>query len=183
MPGFVTVEDLNPAQHLIDVRTASEFSTGHIAGAVNIPLDQIEGRIADIDPTAPLVLVCKAGTRARTAANLIAPCRGNASVLEGGMDAWYRARRPVIVNVRSRWSLERQVRSIAGLLVLFGVVAALAVNPLWIYLSGFVGLGLSFAGLTDFCAMGLLLGRMPWNQHTKLGANREIAGEPCVLKR
>ena len=36
-------------------------------------------------------------------------------------------------------------------------------HPWWIGLSGFVGAGLIFAGITDTCGMGLLLARMPWN--------------------
>jgi rhodanese-related sulfurtransferase len=182
MPNGVTVTGLDPAQRLIDVRTPSEFAGGHIAGAINIPVDQIESRVADLDPGSPLVLVCKAGTRARMAADLVGPCRQNVVVLEGGMDAWYRAGLPVVVSSRVRWSLERQVRLIAGLIVLIGAVAAITVSPRWIYLSGFIGLGLTFAGLTDICAMGMLLTRMPWNRNSKLAVNRENRGAACALK-
>ena len=61
-------------------------------------------------------------------------------------------------------SLERQVRIAAGLLVLAGAVLALAVHPLFVLLSGFVGAGLTFAGLTDTCGMALVLAKMPWNR-------------------
>jgi len=70
---------------------------------------------------------------------------------------------PLASSIKTRWSLERQVRLIAGLLVVLGAVLALTVSPFWVYLSGFVGLGLTFAGLTDICAMGILLAKMPWN--------------------
>jgi rhodanese-related sulfurtransferase len=182
MPNLISVSRLELGGQLVDVRTPSEFSTGHIAGAVNIPLDQIESRVDDLDPNSPLVLVCKAGTRACIAADLLAPCRPNTSVLEGGMDAWLHAGRPVVVTSRTRWSLERQVRLIAGLLVLAGAVAALTLHPRWIFLSAFVGLGLTFAGLTDICAMGALLSRMPWNQNVRLEAIRDTAGQSCALK-
>ena len=66
--------------------------------------------------------------------------------------------------MKTRWSLERQVRLGAGLLVLAGAILALTVNPVWVLLCGFVGLGLTFAGLTDICAMGIILERMPWNK-------------------
>jgi hypothetical protein len=66
-----------------------------------------------------------------------------------------------------RWALERQVRLIAGLLVAVGSLLALLVDNRWAYLSGFVGLGLTFAGLTDFCAMAILLQKMPWNRARK----------------
>ena len=60
-------------------------------------------------------------------------------------------------------SLERQVRIAAGSLVLTGAIHSL-VHPWWIGLSGFVGAGLMFAGITDTCGMGMVLARMPWNR-------------------
>jgi hypothetical protein len=61
-------------------------------------------------------------------------------------------------------SLERQVRIAAGSLVLTGAVLSQVVHPWLIGLSGFVGAGLIFAGITDTCGMGMLLARMPWNK-------------------
>jgi predicted branched-subunit amino acid permease len=61
-------------------------------------------------------------------------------------------------------SLERQVRVAAGFLVLSGALLSQFVNPAFIWLSGFVGAGLIFAGATDWCGMGMLIARMPWNQ-------------------
>jgi hypothetical protein len=60
-------------------------------------------------------------------------------------------------------SLERQVRIGAGSLVLLGLILAWLVHPYFIALSGFVGVGLVFAGITDWCGMGLLLVKAPWN--------------------
>ena len=182
MTAFIDHKDLTPSHKLIDVRTPTEFAAGHISGALNVPLDQIEARLDDVDPASPVVLVCKAGSRARMASDLLAPCRQNTAVLAGGMDAWYRAGLPVVVSSRSRWSLERQVRLGAGLVVLIGVVASLLSSPRWIFLSGFAGLGLTFAGLTDFCPMGSLLARMPWNRTSKLRAIRDNTRTACELK-
>ena len=56
------------------------------------------------------------------------------------------------------------MRIAAGALVVTGVVLAQWVNHWFIGLSAFVGAGLVFAGITDFCGMGLLLARMPWNK-------------------
>jgi hypothetical protein len=64
-------------------------------------------------------------------------------------------------------SLERQVRIAAGALVLIGVLLSQWVHPLFVWLSAFVGAGLVFAGITDWCGMGLLLARAPWNQRTR----------------
>lgn len=53
---------------------------------------------------------------------------------------------------------------IVAALVLTGVLLAHFVNPVFIWLSGFVGAGLAFAGITDWCGMGMLIAKMPWNQ-------------------
>jgi Protein of unknown function (DUF2892) len=105
-------------------------------------------------------------------------------VFDGGTTAWQNAGFPLVVNTMTRWALERQVRLIAGLLVLLGAVLALTVNPNWVYLSGLVGLGLTFAGLTDICAMASLLGRMPWNRPRRLAtAAASGQGKTCSLKK
>ncbi len=150
------------AMQLVDVRSVSEYGTGHVPGAVNIPLEQVESRLGDLGEN-PIVLICKSGQRARMAAGLLAPCRKDVSVLAGGIDAWRRAGHPVIANVTIRWSLERQARLGAGMIVLAGAALAVSANIHWLYLSAVAGLGLTLAGLTDFCPMGLLLSKMPWN--------------------
>jgi rhodanese-related sulfurtransferase len=148
---------------LVDVRSASEFGTGHIPGAINIPLEPIEARMEDLGQNLPVVLICKGGTRARMTAGLLMPCRQDVTVLEGARMRGSRPGLPVVASVQTRWSLERQVRLVAGLIVLNASVLGLAFSVRWFYLAGFVGLGLSMAGLTDFCPMGVLLSKMPWN--------------------
>ena len=169
-----------PAQ-LVDVRSSSEFASGHIPGAVNIPMDQIEARLDDLSLNNPIVLTCQTGKRARMTAGLLEPCHRQITVLEGGTKAWIDAGLPVVSSVKTRWSLERQVRLGAGALVLTGVVLALTVNPLWVFLCGFVGLGLTFAGLTDICAMGIILEKMPWNGRSRcpIGAPRSEQPGTC----
>lgn len=152
-----------PAQ-LIDVRSATEFASGHLPGAINIPLDQIEFRTADIDPKRAVVLVCQAGTRSRLAAALLQPDFPNLTVLEPGTGAWIRSGNPTVFCTVSRWALERQVRLIAGLLVLVGVALGVAISPWFLGLAAFIGCGLTFAGATNFCPMGELLARLPWNR-------------------
>jgi rhodanese-related sulfurtransferase len=160
---------------LVDVRSGSEFASGHIPGAINIPMEEIEARLDDLDLNLPIVLICQSGKRARMSASLLEPCQRQITVLEGGTKAWVQAGLPVVASVRTRWSLERQVRLGAGLLVLAGAILALTANPLWVFLCGFVGLGLTFAGLTDICAMGIILGKMPWNRRRQCA----IGGPPA----
>jgi rhodanese-related sulfurtransferase len=155
---------------LVDVRSASEFASGHIPGAVNIPMDQIESRLDDLNRHVPNVLICQSGKRASITAGLLDPCQLQISVLEGGTQAWIQAGLPVVANLKTRWSLERQVRLGAGLMVLTGAVLALTLNPLWVLLCGFAGLGLTFAGLTDICGMAIILGKIPWNNRSQCAA-------------
>ena len=148
----------------IDVRSATEFASGHIPGAINVPLDEIEKRVADLDTDRALVLICQMGQRARIAAELLRPCRSDLLALEGGTRAWIDAKHPVVASVKARWSLERQTRLGVGLLVLASTILAATVSSYWLLLSGFVGVGLTFAGSTDICLMGILLGKLPWNR-------------------
>jgi rhodanese-related sulfurtransferase len=65
----------------------------------------------------------------------------------------------------------RQVQIAAGSLVLLGVILSQTVAPGWIWLSGFVGAGLTFAGISGFCGMARLLAAMPWNK-VAMGSQR-----------
>lgn len=153
---------------LVDVRTPAEFRAGHAKGARNVPLDSIDPtqlwkqRPADKQ----MVLICKSGKRASTACEkLTAAGYTEAVVVEGGTDAWQAAGLPVEASAgRKTISLERQVRIVAGALVVVGVGLGLAVHPGFFGLAGFVGCGLMVAGATDFCGMAMLLGRAPWNR-------------------
>lgn len=184
MNPTVTITQLrnnsSPAQ-LVDVRSGSEFASGHIPGAVNIPMDEIEARIDDLDRDLPIVLTCQTGKRARMTAGLLGPCRRQITVLEGGTKAWIEAGLPVVASVKTRWSLERQVRLGAGLLVLAGVILAITVDARWVLLCGFIGLGLTFAGVTDICGMAFLLEKLPWNRrsHCPIGAPHSEQPQNC----
>lgn len=151
---------------MVDVRTPLEFREIHVEGAKLAPLDRLDpkeimaGRDAS---TEPLYVVCASGTRAKEAcAKFVAAGFGNVVCVEGGTRALEQAGAPV-QRGKKGMSLERQVRLGAGLMALTGSILALTVHPYWAGLSAFVGAGLTFAGITDICGMGILLGRMPWN--------------------
>jgi rhodanese-related sulfurtransferase len=155
--------------HVIDVRTGAEYNTCHVKGAKHFPLqDLAAGEILQATGTGeePIYVLCKAGGRAQKAAEAIAPqTTRDVVVVEGGTDACVAC--GVDVNKaegRTVMSLERQVRIAAGSLVFIGVMLGWQVNPGFYALSGFVGAGLVFAGVTDTCAMGMLIARMPWNK-------------------
>ena len=69
-----------------------------------------------------------------------------------------------VVRGKKVMSLERQVRIAAGFIVLVGALLGFFVHPYFTGISAFVGAGLMFAGITDSCAMGMLIAKMPWNQ-------------------
>ncbi len=151
---------------LLDVRTPMEFREIHVEGAQLSPLDELDPTaIARQHGNAPAcVVICRSGKRACNAAEkLTAAGMKNLRVLDGGMLAWAEAGLPANRGKKSI-SLERQVRIAAGLLVLAGVVLGLWVHPGFFGLSAFVGAGLTFAGITDWCGMGLLLAKAPWNR-------------------
>lgn len=155
---------ISPAVQLVDVRSPNEFAAGHIPGSVNLPMNEISGRLRDLRPNQAIVLICQRGSRAALTADLLKAQGVEASVLQGGTHAWVNRGGRLISNVRTTWSLERQVRLLAGFLVFAGCLLAVMVHPAFLALPAFVGLGLTFAGLTDICAMAGILARMPWNQ-------------------
>jgi rhodanese-related sulfurtransferase len=159
---------------LIDVRTPVEFREIHVEGARNLPLDMLDPagvmRSRSTAEHEPLYVICRSGSRGRQACEkLLAAGCTNVFNVEGGTLACEEAGLP-IVRGKKAISLERQVRIVAGSLVLVSVLLAWLVHPAFAGLAAFVGAGLVFAGVTDTCGMGLLLARMPWNQVPEGGA-------------
>lgn len=152
---------------LVDVRTPGEFESARIPDALNRPLDQLEQHVDELrelcgDDT-PLVLVCQSGNRAEQArAKLTAAGITNVTVLDGGVNGWRAADGEIVEDVR-RWELERQVRLVAGSIVATSIGASLVV-PEARFVAGAVGLGLVFAAVTNTCAMGMLLSKLPYNR-------------------
>lgn len=150
---------------LVDVREFPEFASGRVPGARLIPLGEIEKRHQEIDHNHTVYVICRSGKRGGEAQRKLKTL-GFANVVNvaGGTEAWKAANLPIEKHANAIWDLERQVRFVAGLLVLTGVVLALSVHWYFIGLAGFVGAGLVFAALTNTCAMGMMLARMPWNR-------------------
>ncbi|MBZ4374940.1 rhodanese-like domain-containing protein [Corallococcus sp. AS-1-6] len=74
---------------LVDVRTPEEFAAGHLPGAVNIPVEELSQRFAELgSPRKPLVVYCRSGARSRRA-ELFLKERGFQDVFNlGPMSAW-----------------------------------------------------------------------------------------------
>jgi rhodanese-related sulfurtransferase len=152
------------AAALIDVRTPAEFREVHVEFARNVPLDQLTPQaLPDQSPGEPLYVICKSGGRGRQACERLAAAGVRVCNIEGGTDAWAAAGLPLIRG-KATISLERQVRIVIGVIVLASAILALAVHPYFAGVAAFMGAGLVFAGLTDFCGLALILARMPWNR-------------------
>lgn len=171
--------DSHPDVKLIDVRSESEFGQEHIEGSINVPIDTIISRAGELDCTgASYVVFCRAGTRSPMAADMLVqagvPC---VKVMRGGITAW-RKEGFEVVKGEGTLSIERQIRVAAGALVLLGVLLAAFVHPAFILLSGFVGAGLMYAGITDNCMLGMMLMKLPYNRKA---AGAKLGGGTCSI--
>jgi len=153
------------APRVIDVRTPAEFETAHIPGSYNVPLHLLREHSAEIAGhlEQDVVLVCRSGMRAAQAEQtLVGVGLPNVHLLEGGITAWQQHDAPV-TRGRARWDIERQVRLVAGTIVLVAVMGGLLLPGLQ-FLAAAIGAGLAIAALTNTCAMGMLLAKLPYNR-------------------
>jgi rhodanese-related sulfurtransferase len=155
----------DPALHVIDVRTPGEYETGHIEGSYNVPLDLLGEHVRDLAALDHhVVLVCQSGARATKAREqLVAAGKSNLRLLEGGMGAWSAAGAPVARTNDTRWAMDRQVRLVAGSVVLASVLASVAFPPAR-FVAGFIGAGLTFSAVTNTCGMAMMLAKLPYNR-------------------
>ncbi|PZT71248.1 transporter [Streptomyces sp. SW4] len=173
---MTTPRSLSPAQAagrlgeftVVDVRSPGEYAGGHLPGAHNVPLDRLEeaaGALRSAASRRPLLLVCASGARSATGCARLDGLGIEAATLTGGTGAWTAEGHPVerTPGARTPWPMDRQVRLAAGALVLAGFLAGLAWPPAH-WLSGLIGAGLVFSGLTDTCGMAVLLARLPHNR-------------------
>ena len=149
---------------LIDVRIPGEFRSVHAEGALNHPLESLDAEGLPFEKDDTLHLICQSGGRSAMAFQKLEAVGYEAVVnVEGGTAAWQAAGLPLVEGNKAM-SLERQVRVAAGSLIVIGAAIGYFVHPGGYGLSAFVGAGLVFAGLTDTCAMGMMIAKMPWNQ-------------------
>src|SRR5688572_11203637 len=103
---------------LIDVREPAEFAAGRVAGARLVPLGDLEQRAKELDRALSVVLICRSGKRSEQARATLARLGfENTASLAGGLAAWEAEGLPVEKDEHAPWSLERQVRVAAGVLV------------------------------------------------------------------
>lgn len=84
---------------ILDVRDATEFATGHIQGAKNIPVAELSTRIKEIEKfkNKTVLVHCQKGVRAKTASDILkAQQFSQLNNLEGGLNAWVEAKLPLV---------------------------------------------------------------------------------------
>ena len=96
-PATVTQLINKENAQLIDVRDKAEFKSGHITGSKHIPMTDITDKTIKLEQDKPIVVICKLGQRAQSAAMLLKK-QGyqNVMVLAGGVTAWRNDGLPVV---------------------------------------------------------------------------------------
>lgn len=149
---------------VVDVRTPGEYTSKHIVGVANIPLDKIGDHREELKKYDTVYVHCNTGNRSGQACMQLDELGLNNVVnVSGGLADWQEQGFSVAKGDGVAIPLMRQVQIAAGGLVLLGVVLGWLVHPGLYGLAAFVGAGLTFAGLTGTCMMAKLLGKMPWN--------------------
>lgn len=174
----ISVLEINPEEvykqilsgrqtQIIDVREGTEYNAVHVADSVSLPLSSIRQNHGLIAKDAKIYLLCQSGRRAHSAARELAQIGiKDAIVIKGGLNAWQKGGLPVEKGLFSVWSMERQVRFTAGLLVLLGIALSAFLSSNWLLLSAVVALGMIVSAVSNTCAMANLLALLPWNRKT-----------------
>ena len=167
---LIDVQDLKElidrqAVELVDVREADEFASERIDGAILVPLSNFAPQQISRNSDKQLVLYCRSGNRsAQAAAKLLDAGYAEVTHLKGGLMAWRSQGMPITANKNAPISIMRQVQIVAGSLVFFGTILSVTVSPWFMFLTGFVGAGLMFAGISNTCAMANILSMLPYNK-------------------
>jgi rhodanese-related sulfurtransferase len=154
---------------VVDVREPAEHSAESIKGTKLVPLATVNKNTMPDCCDKKLVIHCRSGKRSNNACEKLIAEDPNLEVynLEGGINAWSAAGYIVKTSGKFFLPLDRQVQLTIGLGVLIGSLLAYFVNPMFFLLTGFLGAGLTFAGLIGFCGLAMVMAKMPWNQTGK----------------
>ena len=163
---FVLKQNAGEACQVIDARSENEFQTGHIPETLNFFLERVSEKANELDRETLTVLVCESGARAKSAYRLLAERLPSLVVLEGGTSGWNSLNHACATEVSAVWNIERQIRFTAGCLVFTGAFVGLFWRPANL-LALFVGGGLVVTALINWCGMGILLGKLPWNRNQR----------------
>lgn len=82
---------------ILDVRTVSEYESGHLEGAINIPVEALSGRLSELNPNDELLVYCRTGNRSTTAVGILKE-NGYDRIyhMDAGIVAWENAGFPTV---------------------------------------------------------------------------------------
>jgi len=151
---------------VIDVREPAEHAAENISGSTLLPLGRISRSVLPETGKKKLVVHCRSGKRSASACEKLLAEDPELEIynLEGGISAWVGAGHAVKTSGTFFLPLDRQVQLTIGLGVLTGSLLTYFIHPMFIVLTGFFGAGLTFAGLSGYCGLAVLMAKMPWNQ-------------------
>lgn len=151
---------------LIDVREPAEYASEHIEGSQPVPLRRVIKDAIRMSDDQKLVIHCRRGGRGQSACEKLLSQMPNVEIynLAGGIEAWEAAGLNVKKSERRILPLDRQVQLTVGLVLLTTSLLGAHYGAGFFLLTGLIGTGLTFAGLTGFCGLARLLTLMPWNR-------------------
>jgi rhodanese-related sulfurtransferase len=151
---------------LIDVREIAEHKNQRIANSILIPLAEItKEKIPDIK-NKKLVIHCQGGKRSLSACQKLLAENIGCEIynLEGGINAWCSSGFNVNCKTGFFLPIDRQTQLAIGSVVFISSMLGYFFNINFLFISGFFGAGLIFAGLTGNCTLGKIIAKMPWNK-------------------
>lgn len=165
---ILDLEKNNSSIAFINVCTPIEYAEKHIEGVGNIPLDTLEENLESLRNKQTIYVHCMSGKRAEKAIEKMHSAGITAEIINvtGGLNAWQEAGFSIgSLQIGKKLPIMRQVFLSAGILILLGVIGFVSTGKAaFIILPGFVGMGLTFSGLTGWCGLQLVLSKMPWNK-------------------
>lgn len=164
---------------VVDVRERGEHEAEKISGANLVPLATVSKNSLPECQNKKLVLHCRSGKRSSRACEKLLREDPNLEVynLEGGIAAWSAAGCKTNCSGKFFLPLDRQVQLTIGLGILIGTILGYFVDENFFLLSGFFGLGLTFAGLSGYCGLAIFMAKMPWNKGSSKNSSCSISSK------
>lgn len=147
---------------IVDVREPFEHRSCHIKGSILIPSSSFdETKIPKADGK-KIVIHCKSGRRSSMVLSQMK--HKDIYNLEGGVDAWIAQGFDVEKSSKKCLTLDRQVQLTIGTILISSFLLTYFININFVFIALLIGCGLSFAGLTGFCGLAMILAKAPWNK-------------------
>lgn len=147
---------------VVDVREPFEHRSCHIKGSILIPSSSFDEAKIPNDKNKKIVVHCKGGKRSSM---VIEKIKNTACYnLDGGIDAWIAQGFDVERSSKKCLPLDRQVQLTIGTILISSFLLTYCVNINFVFITLLIGCGLSFAGLTGFCGLAMVLAKAPWNK-------------------